>query len=138
MIGSHRTTCVPSKNGPLTREQRIRDLNDQLRRSARSGIICLTAGVRALGEHGVQAALAAVRDFDAFPADNEPHEEHDSGTFRLLGTKLVWRIDYYDRQRRFGSPDRADPAVTTRVLKIMLAREWSWREPPSYIPWATV
>jgi hypothetical protein len=34
---------------------------------------------------------------------------------------MLWKIDYYDRDRRYGSPD---PAVTPRVLTIMLTSEY--------------
>ena len=35
---------------------------------------------------------------------------------------MFWKVDCYDRALRFASPDPADPAVTARVLTIMLAR----------------
>jgi hypothetical protein len=35
-----------------------------------------------------------------------------------------WKIDSYDRNTEFGSPDPADPDVTTRVLTIMRADEY--------------
>ena len=38
--------------------------------------------------------------------------------------KFFWKIDYYDRKTEFGSPDPADPALTTRVLTIMRADEY--------------
>jgi hypothetical protein len=34
------------------------------------------------------------------------------------------RIDCYDRATEMGSPDPADPAVTARVLTIVLADEY--------------
>jgi len=34
------------------------------------------------------------------------------------------KIDYYDRATEAGSPDPADPAVTTRVLTLMRADEY--------------
>ncbi len=33
-------------------------------------------------------------------------------------------MNYYDRATEMGSPDPADPAVTTRVLTIMRAGEY--------------
>ncbi len=123
MIGSERTTRVRDTE-VLERTARIRALNDALRRYAHSGVICITAGVQALGEQGVEAVLMAVRDFDAFSNDNDPYAEHDFGAFRAAGERLFWKIDYYDRSRRYGSPDPADPAVTTRVLTIMLTAEY--------------
>lgn len=38
--------------------------------------------------------------------------------------KVFWKIEAYDRDLRFGSEDPANPAVTRRVLTIMLASEY--------------
>lgn len=47
----------------------------------------------------------------------------DFGSFEYAGKCIMWKIDYYD-QEWSGSPDPADPAVTTRVLTVMLAEEY--------------
>ena len=57
----------------------IRALNDKFRTSFVGGRMVLTAGVAALAEHDLLALLQLVRSFDAFSADNDPHEEHDFG-----------------------------------------------------------
>ncbi|MGR6330415.1 DUF3768 domain-containing protein [Sphingomonas sp. XXL09] len=124
MTARERKTCARETFDQAERRTRIRELNDGLRRFARSGVICLTAGVQALGESGVAEALIATRDFDAFTPDNDPYDEHDFGAFRAAGERIFWKIDYYDRNRRYGSPDPADPRVTIRVLTIMLASEY--------------
>jgi Protein of unknown function (DUF3768) len=54
-----------------------------------------------------------------FTADNDPHGEHDFGSFQAAGEAFFWKIDYYDRDLMFGSEDPADPDKTTRVLNIM-------------------
>jgi hypothetical protein len=123
MIGSERMTHVHD-TGALARTARIRHLNDALRQYAHAGVICITAGIQALGEHGVEAVLLAVREFDDFSDRNDPYGEHDLGGLRAAGERVLWKIDYFDRERRFGSPDPADPSVTTRVLTIMLASEY--------------
>jgi hypothetical protein len=72
----------------------------------------------------VAQLLRAVADFAAFGPDNDPHGEHDCAVLEHDGERLIWKIDYYDRALTYGSPDPADPAVTQRVLTVMLASEY--------------
>ena len=69
-------------------------------------------------------ALALVRTLRRFTEDNDPHGEHDFGSFDHDGERIFWKIDYYDAACEFGSEDPAEPAKTTRVLTIMLAEEY--------------
>jgi hypothetical protein len=57
-------------------------------------------------------------------AHNDPYGEHDFGALTVEDRKIFFKIDYYDRALAGGSPDPADPRVTTRVLTIMLAEEY--------------
>jgi hypothetical protein len=102
----------------------VRRLNDRLRRQHQGGRIVITSGVQALGPTFLEAALAAVAGFERFDADNDPHGEHDFGALTVEGQRLLWKVEYYDSTLSAGSPDPADPAVTTRVLTIMLAKEY--------------
>ena len=68
--------------------------------------------------------MIAMMGFHDFNQDNDPHGEHDFGAIRVLGEKLFWKIDYYDLNKEYHSPDAADPAVTCRVLTLMLASEY--------------
>lgn len=84
----------------------------------------MTRGVAALPPVTQIEVIAAVRCFDAFTKDNDPYGERDAGSFEdPIAGKVFWKIDYYDRAREAASPDPADPAVTCRVLTIMLADE---------------
>ena len=83
-----------------------------------------TAGVLALPEAERIALLLAVRRFDTFDGDNDPHGEHDFGAVEVGGRHCFWKIDTYDRDPRGHSPDPTDPAVSTRVLTIMVAEEY--------------
>ncbi|KUO56056.1 MAG: hypothetical protein APF80_12445 [Alphaproteobacteria bacterium BRH_c36] len=103
---------------------KIRELNDKFRRTFEGGRVMLTAGVVALDLMTTVAIQQKVKAFDAFTADNDPHGEHDFGSFEHDGEKVFWKIDYYDRDLKFGSEDPSDPAQTTRVLTIMLAEEY--------------
>ena len=86
--------------------------------------VLINQGVQALGPEAVARTLQTVQSFAAFTPDNDPHGEHDFGSFEIAGEKLFFKVDYYDANMEYGSPDPADPAVTTRVLTIMLAEEY--------------
>lgn len=43
---------------------------------------------------------------------------------KVDGIRILWKIDYYDRDRQFHSPDPADPKVTVRVLTVMRSDEY--------------
>lgn len=109
---------------PNSSTKPVRALNDRLRCHGQGGTLAVTAGVIALGRNALPAILTAVRQFTAFNPDNDPHGEHDFGSIDWRGTRLLWKIDYCDRDLLFGSPNPADAEVTTRVLTILLASEW--------------
>jgi hypothetical protein len=103
---------------------RIRALNDEFRRTFVGGAVMITAGVEAMPDDQRRSLLAKVRAFDVFTEDNDPRGEHDFGVIDEGGVSCFWKIDYYDRATDYGSPDPSDPAVTTRVLTILLASEY--------------
>lgn len=110
---------------------RIRELNDAFRTQKRvvgSAIVeralVITTQVAARGIDFIDRAIAAVCAFSEFAEDNDPHGEHDFGAFEIDGVRLNWKIDYYDRALAGRSPNPADPAVTRRVLTILLAEEY--------------
>ena len=108
-----------------SRAKRIANLNDKFRKTlVTGGRTYMTAGVNSKGAEFVSKALAKVIAFDDFNADNDPHGEHDFGSFELEGEKLFWKIDYYDLAGEFGSEDPTDPKKTLRVLTVMLAEEY--------------
>lgn len=106
------------------RNDRIRELNDAFRRTFRGGKVMMTSGVYELPDCVKAEALLQVASFSEFTADNDPHDEHDFGSFDLVGRKLFWKIDYYDKDLVNGSEDPGDPERTTRVLTLMLAAEY--------------
>lgn len=116
---------TPTGTGPSkARTVAIRNLNDRLRTHGAGGLIVMTDGVAALDLDTVNRIFVAAAMFSAFEEGNDPYGEHDCASFELDGLKLIWKIDYYDRQRVHGSPDPSDPKVTTRVLTVMLAEEY--------------
>jgi hypothetical protein len=108
---------------------RIAELNDRFRNGDTTipGQIVHTIGIKTLiSGNPIRSTflLAAIRSFDRFTADNDPHGEHDFGSLEFEGEKLFWKIDYYDPVLGFGSQDPADPVRTHRLLTIMLAEEY--------------
>ncbi|MCJ2021534.1 DUF3768 domain-containing protein [Methylobacterium sp. E-065] len=103
---------------------RVRALNDAFRRSFAGGQVVETPGVVELAEADRIALLLAVRRFSSFDPNNDPYGEHDFGAVEVGGERFFWKIDAYDRALLGGSPNPADPAVTTRVLTIMRADEY--------------
>jgi len=101
----------------------IAQLNDQHRACPGVGWV-LTPGVQALGGRALVQAVAAVTGFSDFGEHNDPQGERDFGAFDLDGQRLFWKIDYYDLNLALASPDPADPAVTRRILTLMLAEEY--------------
>jgi hypothetical protein len=115
----------------LRRNLQIRALNDAFRTEplsvgsafARNSLV-ITRGVADYGNNFIDRAVAAVQTFSNFNEHNDPHGEHDFGAFEIDGVALFWKLDCYDRWSQWGSPDAADPAVTRRVLTILLADEY--------------
>jgi hypothetical protein len=84
----------------------------------------MTPGVSALGQQAVERIVKTIAVYDDFCHANDPHEEHDFGSFEAEGKTIFFKIDYYDRTLNYHSPDPSDPAVTERVITIMLADEY--------------
>ena len=107
-----------------SKTDRIRLLNDAFRRTFVGGSVMITPGVQAMPLDQRSSLLQKIRSFDAFREDNDPHQEHDFGAVDEGGVRYFWKVDYYDQNMEFGSPDPAEPSVTTRVLTIMRADEY--------------
>jgi hypothetical protein len=106
---------------------KIAFLNDGLRRTLATptrGKVVMTAGVAALPEETLVQVLERVRHFDEFTTDNDPHGEHDFGSFEVAGVTYFFKLDYYSPDMESGSEDPADPEKTMRVLTIMRADEY--------------
>jgi len=105
---------------------RIRALNDDLRQniSRGRGHALMTAGIAALGAEAVARIVKTIEVYDDFCHANDPHQEHDFGSFEADGHTIFFKIDYFDKDLKYHSPDPADPTVTARVITIMLAEEY--------------
>lgn len=125
------------------REQaaRIARLNDLSRRARGVGCtVVATAGFRSLPDTDQSCVRELIETFDDFTEDNDPHGERDFGAIYQLADgrwtterprvrenereRVFWKLDYYDRELQFASENAANPAITRRVLTIMLADEY--------------
>ena len=73
------------------------------------GQVVMTQGVNELPLDTKARVLLAVQSFDEFTADNDPHREHDFGSFEIDGETYFFKIDYYALDMDGGSEDPADP-----------------------------
>lgn len=103
---------------------RVRELNDVFRTTWLTGTVLMTSGIRNLSDNIQSRIVEAVQRFTTFTTDNDPYGEHDFGAMTVNEHKVFWKIDYYDLNMEYASDDPANPAVTKRVLTIMLAEEY--------------
>ena len=110
---------------------RIRELNDALRSMREpigalmmNGSIIITQSIAIRGSPFIEQCIDAVRHFDKFTPDNDPHHEHDFAFLDVAGESILFKVDYYDYQLSWHSPDPSDPGVTRRVLTIGLAEDY--------------
>jgi len=101
--------------------ERIRALNDELRRNLPNCHAVITGGVAALGPEAVARIVKTIAVYDEFCRANDPHQEHDFGSFEADGAVIFFKIDLYE-EPDVKSANR-EPVVT-RVLTIMLAEEY--------------
>ena len=107
------------------RKKRIQRLNDEMRiGNFKIGSVVMTVGIQALSDEWRAAIVDQISRFDDFTEENDPHGEHDFGSLEVAGSKIFWKIDYFDLKLKWHSPDAANPDVTHRVLTIMLANEY--------------
>ena len=105
--------------------QKMAQLNDLCRTAMGiAGKLFETEGIRALPLADQSAIREAVETFNDFTPDNDPYGERDFGAFEHNDHRVFWKIDYYSSDLSKGSENPADPSKTTRVLTIMLAREY--------------
>jgi Protein of unknown function (DUF3768) len=104
-----------------TKTDQIRALNDELRQHLLGGLAVITPGVAALGQEAVERIVKTIAVYDDFCHANDPHEEHDFGSFEADGQKIFFKIDLYEEPDVKGA--NGEPVVT-RVLTIMLAEEY--------------
>ena len=104
--------------------EKIRLLNDILRKTFIGGQVMLTTGIRAKSAEEQAEILQTVRLFNEFTKANDPYGEHDFGRFTHNGESIIFKIDYYNKTYNRMSDDPSNPEITNRVMTIMCADEY--------------
>lgn len=91
---------------------------------APQGQFVMARGVAALGPVAQLSLSRRVVAFDTFNTDSDPHGWHEMGVIDLDGTTIWFKIDLYDVDYQYGSPEPSDPAQTRRVLTLILPSEY--------------
>jgi hypothetical protein len=102
----------------IEKKQQVAELNDKFRQHGVGARV--TRGVRAI--YDCIDLIYAIRYYNAFDESNDPYGEHDFGSLLWHGSKVFWKIDYYDQELKYG----LDPLDVNckRVLTVMLASEY--------------
>lgn len=104
--------------------EKIKQLNDAFRKSFSGGRVVLTCGIASLPLVQQNEVINKVKKFNDFTEDNDPYGEHDFGCFDYRGKQIFWKVDLYDLNYEFYSPQPDDETQTNRVLTIMFAEEY--------------
>ena len=83
-----------------------------------------TTAVDDKGGEFVAACMSAVMTYDDFTEENDPYGTHEMGFMEVMGEKVWWKIDLYNRAYDAGSPAPTSLADTRRVLTILLPSDY--------------
>ena len=95
---------------------KIQQLNDNFRRTL--------SGDFNLQQEEITKIISMVQVYKTFTQANDPYNEHDFGSISYKGNNVFWKIDYYDTNYCYHSPDPSNKDLTKRVLTIMFALEY--------------
>lgn len=98
--------------------------NDNFCKHLSQGTLVLTQGIRSNTSEDIKEIITKVRTFDKFDENNDLYGERDFGAFDYKGKRIFWKIDNYDREFLYLSPDVSNPRLTNKVLTIMYAEEY--------------
>ena len=104
--------------------ERVRKLNDKLRKKHIGGSIAITPGISSLGPALIAEILDEVAFFNKFTSENDPYDERDFGALTVQNQRIFWKIDYFDILGTTEATNPSDPKATKRVLTVLLASEY--------------
>lgn len=91
---------------------------------APQGQFVMTRGVASLGPDAQLELTRRVAAFDGFNTDSDPQGWHEMGVIEFEDTTVWFKIDFYDVDYQYGSPEPSDPEQTRRVLTLLLPSEY--------------
>ena len=104
-------------------QRQIAETNDQVRQTLFRDRLIITNGIQCLSQDTQNKIFTAIESYEEFQESNDPHKEHDFGALEVDGNSMFWKIDYFDNELEYHTPDVLDRSVTRRVLTVMLAEE---------------
>ena len=107
---------------PNTNEIALQNYN--FRKHLSQGTLVLTQGIRSNTPDDIKEIITKVRTFDTFDENNDTYGERDFGAFDYKGKRIFWKIDNYDQEFLYLSPDVSNPRLTNKVMTIMYAEEY--------------
>jgi len=119
----------------MTAEQTARQLeidviaeqNDRFRKQPPADTLgkwVYTAAVADEGQEFVSACFQAVAIYDDFTEENDPYATHEMGFMEVMGKKVWWKIDLYDRSYEHGASKPTSLADTRRVLTVLFPSDY--------------
>lgn len=107
-----------------SKADRIRAMNDALRKHGIGGEIYATSSLMSLGLDVLKHVVNEVTKFSDFNPNNDPYQEHDFGIVQVGDIKVMFKIDYYeDATKTYGAADPSDPN-TVRVMTVGLPSDF--------------
>jgi Protein of unknown function (DUF3768) len=103
--------------------ERIRALDDHLRKNPTADVAIMTPGIAALGQEATDRIIKTITTFDDFCCANDPTEDNRTGSFEAEGRTILYKIDHYERLPESPSPKPADQMDRVRIITVMLAEE---------------
>jgi Protein of unknown function (DUF3768) len=103
--------------------ERIRALDDHLRKNPTADVAIMTPGIAALGQEATDRIIKTITVFDDFCHANDSGGDHDAGSFEAEGRIISFKIDHYERTSNSLSPESTGLTDRVRVITVMLAEE---------------
>ncbi|MCJ8271291.1 MAG: DUF3768 domain-containing protein [Psychrosphaera sp.] len=101
----------------------VATLNDEFRQAICGAEVRKSPSLENVSQFTREGIYTAVRMFDNFESDANPHPEHEFGVLKFGGQLINWQIDYFNRALNGASADPCNPALTKRVMTISTATE---------------